>query len=1133
MADPASSDHRGRRIFRLWAWSLSGLIGLALIAALGLAALGLATMTGTRVSAPDWLRDRITQEVNARLDTAALTVGDVSILLDAPLRPRVGLRHVELRNAADETVMQIGDVQVALGVGALLRGEVQPVAAEINGVQFRLRRFDTGAVGLAVGTGGDTPQRLGEYGGMRLGFHEIMAEVDAWLTRPQLQHLTQLSLGNVTLRYEDERVGRVWTADGARLSLTRTGDDLFLRGDAALLGGGASVTTIEVNHSRRVGETGSDLGISFADMPAGDIAGQALALAWLSAVDAPISGALRAEVEEDGALGPLHATLQIGQGTLRPENGAGAIAFNGARTYFTYRPQAQEIEFSEVFVDSDWVTADASGRATLVGMETGWPRALGVEFEVSRIVANPNGLYPAPIALDRAELEMTLGLAPLVLDLEALRVFLGDEVLNIEGQARAQETGWQVSATGDLARLAPDRLLELWPDTLVPKTHAWIEANVIHADLSDIRFELEAPPGQRPSVFLGFDFADFSARFMRNVPPLVAAHGAATLRNNRFVVTAAGGHIATGQGGQIDITGTRFIIPKTNVKRTPAKVHLAAAAPITAALSFLDEGPFGYISRAGLPVDLARGRTAVTGQLDFRMMDKLSVRDVLFDLTGTLEDVLTDQLLEGRVLQAPRLDLHATHQGLKIDGPGQVGDVPFSGTYNMSFLPDRDPATAMGQVRGDIEISDRFIEEFHIVLPPGTFEGQGRAGVEIDLARDTPAALRLQTDLEGIALRIDPLNWRKPAAATGLMQVAGRLGRPPDIDRFEIEAPGLQASGTLSLRSDGALDRALFQRIEAGGWLDARVELLGRGRAVPPMVRVLGGQVDLRGARVSPTGGSGEGGPVSLQLDRLILGDTLQLTEFRAEIATGGGASGPFSGWLNGTDKITGQMVPQDGRTAFQVRSENAGAFFAALGIIRQARNGAVDLSLVPGNGPGIWEGRLAARGGMRLKDAPTMAALLNAATVVGLLEQMGGEGIHFEAVDARFQISPERLTLYSLSATGAAIGLSMDGYFYPDSKQMDLQGVISPLYLVNSVGGIISRGGEGLIGFNYTLRGPTSAPRVSVNPLSALTPGMFRDLFRRAPPQRDVSTKDVLDLDTTEEAPDPPVGFSREAGGR
>lgn len=77
-----------------------------------------------------------------------------------------------------------------------------------------------------------------------------------------------------------------------------------------------------------------------------------------------------------------------------------------------------------------------------------------------------------------------------------------------------------------------------------------------------------------------------------------------------------------------------------------------------------------------------------------------------------------------------------------------------------------------------------------------------------------------------------------------------------------------------------------------------------------------------------------------------------------------------------------------------------------------------------------------------------------------------------------------------------------MAGIYDLRTDQLDMRGTISPIYLVNAVGQIFTRRGEGLFGFNYRMTGPADAPRTSVNPLSILTPGMFREIFRSAPPQ-------------------------------
>jgi hypothetical protein len=154
----------------------------------------------------------------------------------------------------------------------------------------------------------------------------------------------------------------------------------------------------------------------------------------------------------------------------------------------------------------------------------------------------------------------------------------------------------------------------------------------------------------------------------------------------------------------------------------------------------------------------------------------------------------------------------------------------------------------------------------------------------------------------------------------------------------------------------------------------------------------------------------------------------------------------------------------------------------------------------VPSGGPGRYDGQLSiAR--TRVVNAPGLASLLNAISVVGLLSELQGSGILFETVDARFELSPDRVIVREGSAVGVSIGISMDGVYDIASKNLDMQGVVSPVYLVNGIGQIFTRAGEGLFGFAYRMTGSQGTLRVQVNPLSILTPGMFREIFRRPLP--------------------------------
>jgi hypothetical protein len=1042
------------------------------------------------ISAPGWLRDRVAAQISAAVPDYRLGFETLDLGLDGGMAPKVALRGVTLHDAGGTPLADLAALDVTLSRAALLRGTVQPARIHLGGGRLVLRRRENGALSLAFETDeGGAPRAAPDA--------PLTRQIGAILSQPALASLRALDADNLSLRYEDARSGKAWSADGGQVSLTRTGEEFALRGNVTVLGAREYASTLEVNYSGRLDGAAAGFGIRIEDVPADEVAVQSPALAWLGALDAPISGALRAEIDAEGRLGPLSATLQIGAGALRPNPATAPIPFRAARSYFTYDPETQEISFSELSLESDWGSARAEGRARLVGMETGWPSGLEAQIRLGEIAANPAGLYPEPVVFEGAGADLRLDFAPFALDLGDFRLRDQGHVLRLKGWARAEEAGWSVAVDGRMDGLAPERLLALWPRSLKEKTRTWLEENVHEATLSEIQMALRVAPDSPPDVFLGFRFADLETVYVRGVPPIEGAAGHASIRDFRFVVHAERGHVTAAQGGQLDISGTSFIIPDLRIRETPAQAQIEVSGTITAALALLDSPPFRFLEKAGRPVTLADGRAELAGRLDFLLKDKLTPEEVAFDLAGELKDMRSETLVPGRILAARRLAVQADNTRLRIDGQARLGRVPFEGGWSMPLGPG---TGGESRVRGTVELSQRFIDEFAIALPPGSVTGQGRGEIELALARDRPGEFALTSDLAGLGLRIPQLDWALPEGATGRLDMAGTLGTPPQIDTFGLEAGALSARGEIRLTPEGTLEAARFSRVTLGEWLDAPVALVGRGRDAVPRVEVTGGRVDLRKGALGEGEGAG-GGPVRLQLDELRLSDGIALTGFRAELDTTGGATGSFSAQVNGQQEIQGDVVPMKGRSAFRIRGQDAGRLLAAADILQDARGGTLDLMLTPAPEPGSYDGTLAIEQ-LRVRRAPALAALLNTVSVVGLLEQFDGQGLHFGEVAARFRLTPERLTLLESSAIGASVGISMDGYYDLLGKRMDMQGVLSPVYMLNAIGGAFTRRGEGLIGFSFTLRGPAEDPVVAVNPLSALTPGFLREMFRRPMPQ-------------------------------
>lgn len=1077
---------------------------------LALAIFGVAVLA-TGVNAPGWIAADLAQRINRDLAGQVLRFQDIGLRLDRTMTPRVTLRDVSLQDDDGQPLMDLSGLDIALSRGGLLRGAVRPARVRLDGAQLVLRRQPSGALSIAA-------QGMTDLQGT------VPEQIGALMSRPQFSSLQEVTAQDLRLRYEDARAGRAWSADGGQATLERKGDAVTLRGNVTVLGARDYATAIEVNYEGSVGSAAAEFGFRFEDMPAQDIAGQSPALAWLSAVDAPISGAMRASVDGSGRLGPVDATLQIGAGALQPNPETTPIPFDSARSYFTYDPDAEEIRFSEFSVDSSWGRARSEGIARLVGVEDGWPQAFQAQIVVDEIVADPADLYPEPVSFEGASMDLSLRLDPFHLSIGDAHLADQDRMLRAAGDIQAGPEGWALSLEGGMGALAPDRLLALWPREIKPKTRDWIAKNVQGGGLRDIQLAVRARDGAAPDIFLGFAFEDLNSAFMRNMPRIEAASGHASIDDNRFVLFLEDGHVDAAEGGRVDLSGSSFAIPDIRVRRGPAEVRLATDSRITAALSLLDAPPFRFLTKAGQPVTLADGRARLDGRLDFRLKQKLGPEEVAFEVAGDLRDLRSETLVEDRVLRAQRLRVDASNSGIEIGGAIRVDDLPLRGTWAMPLGPD---TGGVSRVDAETEISSEAAEALGLGLPPGSLSGAARGEVKIDFARDTPARLVLTSDLAGLGLRLPQLGWRLSEAQTGRLEVTGRLGTVPRIDALDLDAPGLRARGSVTLAADGGLDRAEFDRVEIGDWLRAPVTLIGRGAGVPPRIEVSGGTVDLRGD--SPFGGgtgaardgaaSADGGPVTLRLDALRVSDGMEIAPFAADLDLADGVRGEVTGRLNGTAPIRGDVVPMDGRAAFRIRSDDAGRLLAAAGVLRQSRDGQMDLSLTPASEPGSYDGVLDITD-LRVNEAPALAALLNTISVVGLLEQFDGQGLHFSDIDARFRLTPARLTLLESSAVGASVGLSMDGYYDLARQQMDMQGVISPVYVLNAIGRVFTRPGEGLIGFNYTLKGPAAEPRVAVNPVSALTPGFLREIFRRPAPRVEGDGPPEVSRDEAPETP-------------
>ncbi|WP_252737563.1 AsmA-like C-terminal region-containing protein [Citreicella sp. C3M06] len=1052
-----------------------------------LALLGYA-LVSRPLSAPDWLRARIEERIAQAVPGLRVDFGDLRLRIDAGGSARIGASDVVFRSDSAGEIGSLGNLEIGLDPWPLLHGDVRLGAVHLSGALLTLRRGLDGRIGFAL-------DDLFAPSGPSPDLPAALAAFDGALGDARLAQLRRIDAEAVTLRYEDALTDRIWIADGGRISVERNGDDLTLTSLVSLLGDGDGVATVAATIERRIGEAGASFGFNLSNLPAQDIASQTPALAFLGGLRAPISGALRGSLRADSTLGALSATLQIGKGVLQPNGAATPIPFDSARTYLSFDPANGQLKFDEISVQSGVVRGLADGTATLDpgGAMTG-------QLRISRIEADPGDLFEAPLKLAGAEIDWRLTLDPFRFELGRLRSTDPDLPLRLSGAVSAEPGGWQLSVDGTLDHLRLDQLLQLWPDRPADKPRDWVAKNVKAGRLEHGIFALRIAPDTPPHLFIDARLKEVALTYARTLPALTGADAQLTIDGTRLAVALERGIATPPEGGALQGAGTRYVIPDMKAKPATGELTLHASGPLTAALSYIDSPGMAFMSKAGKPVDLGQGQAEVTGFITHPLVPKPPREDITVNVQGVVRGFDSTNVIPGRRLTSEQLAIDVTDERLVISGKAAFDGVPFDGNWTQPLAPG-----SPSRVDGQVMLSDASARALGLALAPGTISGQGPATLGIDLVRGQAPRYALGSDLAGIGLSIPQIGWRLGAAQTGRLEVTGTLGQPVTVERLALSGAGLDAAGTVTLSRAGQFERLDLPRLRVGNWLSSSARIDARGQGSAPAIALSGGTLDLRSAAFGG-GGSGSGssasGPVSVTFDRLQVSDEIFLDGFNGSFRpVSGGLAGSFEARVGGTAAIKGALEPRNGGNAIRITSRDAGDVLAGAGIFRSVKDGTFDLTLIPVSGrAGEYDGTLQINEA-RLQNAPGIAGLLDAISVVGLIDELNGAGLYFTEVEARFRLTPRQVILQRSSAVGPSMGISMDGYYDLANRRMDMQGVLSPIYVLNAIGRLFARKGEGLIGFNFNLRGAVGSPDVSVNPLSAFTPGMFRDIFRRPPP--------------------------------
>ncbi|KCZ55466.1 hypothetical protein HY29_12140 [Hyphomonas beringensis] len=647
-------------------------------------------------------------------------------------------------------------------------------------------------------------------------------------------------------------------------------------------------------------------------------------------------------------------------------------------------------------------------------------------------------------------------------------------------------------------------VLALWPVGLGTGARNFTDERIEAADVSGLKGRLELKRDSLAEGYLRdedlnltFNVTGAQVRFLDDLPAVKNAAGKGRLTGNSFRVT-----VDSADYGGWDVDEALVDFPAFNPKGEDFRVFAKGRGPVQNIIRILNE------SRLQLDFDAERlsGDAEMTFEMFRPALDDVPYEDVRFTAIGTLENGGLKNAALGLNLKEASSKINVDQDGIMISGFGELGPAPVQYTWRDGFNDDDQPSALTASAIITADVLNRF------GLPGRAYlTGEVPAEIQASIADESVSLATISADLTEARIDLSELGWIKPAGDSGKVSVVysnKEDGFSSDVLFTSAEA---YFDGTFALGKDSRLISADVRRAYLADTADVKGDVR-RGDDGNLVVGLEGTYLDLTGALPGlgaiENADSDNGTPlrVDANLDTLTLGPGLNvrgataswystsagMQRFAANGATDDGS--PFEVNLDGTGT--------DG-TDIHVVSGDAGFLASAfLGLdFLEGGKLEVDGKLAPKGQASKFE--IVITNG-RVRNAPVLTQILSLASLRGLADTLGGEGVLFSRIDIPLTLAADRYVVTGGKAQGPALGLTVNGFLESGTNEISVDGVLVPSFGMNSALGsipiigdlVVGRDGEGVFSLTYSVRGSLEKANVSVNPLSALAPGVIRRVF-------------------------------------
>ena len=1092
------------------------IVGLVLLAAILVGALAIRLASGPIELG--FLRDDVERAISRARDGRPVAIGSLSLeWLRSERRAIIAARDITFHDADNNLVAQASDAEILANARALFTGRVEPIGLSLSDGFIEIEYGPEGWIvaGEPIGDirmGGSNPEGFEARRSLQSASDALGDLLSVLQSSAAESELQQVSIEAFDVRMADATSGWQGQLNDASGSVVRGADGLVLEVAGASDGvfGEPGQIRAAVNVTDGFDSLRADLQLQ--DWSMESVLG-ALRIDALSAENVNTNLAVQFDYSSDDGLTGVTAQLAAGDGLV---NWAG-----------------RDIDVSEIAAKAAYNSAEDTLTIDANRLAAG-PVAGRLSVEIEEVLAASDR---KPF---RAEMpELALDLTPIFSDVWSVRrlngagsLNLADRRINVDrltlstGDADLRATGrvdfLQDVAPGELpvearlnaemtGELSHEELLTFWPVRQGAGARNYVSNNVLSGTVTEMSASIDLKRNSRAEGYLAdeaieatFSAVDVGVTPLRDIPPILDASLTGKVTGNTMRLDFQGGRLALWK-----LDGGYVHYPQLSPPGADMTVSVSGSGPAQNMLRIVSDSRLQLQARSGFDPAAVSGEAEMTFSLTRPALPDVPVSEYRYQASGDIRAAGLEDAVAGFGLVDSDARLELDETAVRVFGFGTIAGIPAQYNWQYAFNSGGAPArlTASGIVTPDA------LNEMGIV---GRAYLGGEFPIEVNAALDGSQlrSVNIEADLTSARLDVAEVGWIKPSGdpASARLQI-GQSDDGGSAIRAEMTAEDAELEGDIVLEPSGRLVRADMDR----ALLKDRADLAGsatRGENNELIFDVRGAFLDLSRmiANVRQVGAGTSAasriGDVLLQaeIDQLRLRDGFDMLQAKMDLVSSAEGLQTVEAvgiTETGADFSAAYDASGLGDPAFRVTSEDA-SFLASVFLgFDSLEDGELEMTGTLGGGDLPTQIRVQIADG-RLNDPPVLTQILSLASIRGLSDTLSGDGVLFTEIDIPLSIVGSRYRIVGGRASGPALGMTANGWVDTEARGIDVDGVLVPSFGVNSaLGGIpiigdllVSRRGEGVFSLRYGVEGTLDRAEVSVNPLSAVTPGILRRIF-------------------------------------